>query len=496
MDLTLRNSDPVLEFSRVDLHDRRLNRRCATIAAMLQKSPSESLPSLCANDSELAATYRFFNNSSVTPAALLAPHIEATVVRAAQLREVLVIHDTTEASYLGGRSDLGPLSGKQRGFLAHCSLAVTADGAALPLGVLATEFLTRKDDEETASDKKKRKKGHKAKYSLGPENEGSRWERAAALVEKTLGGRVSAIHIEDREGDSYLLLSEMVAHDRRFVVRLTHDRVLTSTDQSVRKLFELMAQMPVVTTRGAKVSARSAEGRPPAARRKHPPREQRLAELSVSASRVSLKKPHGAPRTLPAQLDVNVVRVFEPNPPAGEEPVEWFLVTTEPVETEAQLLRVIDFYRRRWLIEEFFLAMKSGCSVEERAFERGDALKNIFTMTMPIAWQMLLLRAFARDDEHAAATKALTATQVMLLVLATRKLPPRQRPSEQPSSREALKAIAALGGHLTRNGEPGWLTIARGFRELRKLVQGFQLALEVPALDVTGWIDSAKCVGS
>jgi len=84
---------------------------------------------------------------------------------------------------------------------------------------------------------------------------------------------------------------------------------------------------------------------------------------------LSVQRPHEWPRTLPPSLCVNVVYVWEVNAPPGEDPVEWRLITSEPIDTLAQVLRVVDIYRTRWLIEEFFKALKTGCAYEKRQLE-------------------------------------------------------------------------------------------------------------------------------
>ena len=56
-------------------------------------------------------------------------------------------------------------------------------------------------------------------------------------------------------------------------------------------------------------------------------------------------------------LTLQVVEVREVDPPAAEAPVVWRLVTTEPIDTEAQVAAVVDAYCQRWLIEEFFKAV-------------------------------------------------------------------------------------------------------------------------------------------
>ena len=79
-----------------------------------------------------------------------------------------------------------------------------------------------------------------------------------------------------------------------------------------------------------------------------------------SSAVVRLKRPSHAEKELPGQLAINVVHVRETDAPNGQEPIDWTLLTTEPVETDEQISRVVDFYRSRWLIEEYFKALKTG----------------------------------------------------------------------------------------------------------------------------------------
>jgi DDE family transposase len=69
------------------------------------------------------------------------------------------------------------------------------------------------------------------------------------------------------------------------------------------------------------------------------------------------------------ELTLNVVRVWEPKPPRGAPAVCWMLYTSEPIDTAEQLLTIVDQYRSRWVIEEFFKALKTGCAFEKRQLE-------------------------------------------------------------------------------------------------------------------------------
>jgi hypothetical protein len=167
---------------------------------------------------------------------------------------------------------------------------------------------------------------------------------------------------------------------------------------------------------------------------------------------------------------LNVVYVCEVDPPETESPVEWVLLTSEPIETTEQILQVVDWYRARWVIEELFKALKSGCSVEKRQLQSFHALSNALALLLPIAWRLLLLRHMARDQPTAPATTVLAPDEITVLrSFGRRKLP------DLPTARDALLAVAALGGHLKRNGEPGWQTLARGLEKLHTLTEGWRL---------------------
>ena len=167
---------------------------------------------------------------------------------------------------------------------------------------------------------------------------------------------------------------------------------------------------------------------------------------------------------LPASITINVVRVWEPEPMSGEPPVEWRLFTSEAVDTQEQVEQIIDGYRARWVIEEYFKALKTGCSFEQSQLESLASLKNLLGIYIPVAWQLLVLRSAARDEPHRPATDALSPRQLTVLRMIVRGKP---LPSE-PTIGEVATAIADLGGHVRSNGPPGWQVLGRGFEDLRK----------------------------
>ena len=101
-------------------------------------------------------------------------------------------------------------------------------------------------------------------------------------------------------------------------------------------------------------------------------------------------------RKLPP-VTVNVVLVSEANPPPGDEPVEWLLLTSLPIDDVEQVRQIIHYYCIRWMIEVFFRVLKSGCRVEERLFEYMDRLLTCLALYMIVAWRTLYVCRLGRS---------------------------------------------------------------------------------------------------
>src|SRR2546423_212800 len=112
------------EFVGAPLGDERLSNRLVTLGRRVGAAPDVSFPQMCGSDAELEALYRFLGNERVTPEAILAPHVAASVERCAHFEEVLVAHDSSEAAFPTPRANIGRLQRSRHGFLGHFSLAL------------------------------------------------------------------------------------------------------------------------------------------------------------------------------------------------------------------------------------------------------------------------------------------------------------------------------------------------------------------------------------
>lgn len=443
------------EFEEVDLGDARRSRRARVIADRLAATPDASLPDAMGDRAGAEALYRHLESDDVSGEALLAPHFARTADRVRRAGVALALSDTTAFKFGGDedREGLGPVNKTDQGFLAHVTLAVTADGSRTPLGILAAENWARPE-----SQKAKR-----------PASESSRWWRGMQAAEARISSG-SLIHVADREGDIYSLLAALVSGGHRFIIRAAQDRLIVPTDGDERQLFDAVRCQPTEFSLEVPLSARKKKGNAKQDKA-FPARRSRTALLSFAARSVTLKRPASAPTSLPAGVQVNVVHVLELGAPLNEEPVEWVLLTTEPITTEREVSFVVDGYRARWAIEEFFKTVKTGCAFESKQLESFHTLTNLLAYVLVLAYAILLLRSVSRGGHDAPAGELFSPKQLKILGAVTRKFP------AAPTVRQALFALAGLGGHLKNNGDPGWRTLSKGWKKLLAYEAGYDLAL-------------------
>lgn len=447
------------EMAAANFADLRLGKRLGLMTHKLAAQPTASFPKAFTG-AELEAAYRFFSNPVVTPERILSAHVDGTRARSVAEGTVLVVHDSTKFSFRvdGKREGLGRLVTSGQTFFGHAALVLAGDGTRRPLGVGG--LMTWARSEETT------------------QREHARWGELVDTTARHLHG-AALIHVMDREADDYALLAHLCANGHRFIIRSMHNRLIVpESTGDVRKLDDAVVRIEGVVELDAKLSQRTDANRSPVQKRVHPSRASRVATLGIGATRVTLRRPAPQSEALPDSLSLTVVRVWEPAPPPGQPAVEWILLTTESVETSEALVRVVDMYRARWTIEEFFKALKTGCAYEARQLGDYASLVNALAVFAPIACRMLALRTEARRMPDAPSADIVSNDEINVLrVLGRMPLP------AAPTARDVLLAIAALGGHIKYSGEPGWLTLARGCAELRTLTRGWRAAKLQQACD-------------
>lgn len=259
-------------------------------------------------------------------------------------------------------------------------------------------------------------------------------------------------------------------HGKHYLVRSHHNRRIVRIEadgQEVEdRLHDDARRLPPQGVREIAVPARER-------------RSARTARVRVAWAAVQLqppKQPRGEERGVP--LPAWVVRVVEVDPPAGEEPLEWILVTNVPVPSEAEAWRTVDWYAQRWTIEEYPKAEKTGMGAEQLQFTTEAALQPAIAFLSVQAAALLHLRDAARAAD-ATTRPALDLFPLALIVALA--LWRYQAPRSDLSVHEFFYALARLGGHQNRKGDapPGWLVLWRGWTKLQAMaVITNQLPLE------------------
>jgi hypothetical protein len=439
------------------LPDLRLRRRFGRIVSAVSQGPDRSFPQALPDSADLEAAYRFLSNERVDWQQLLLPEVTQTVARVADVGSAYAIHDSSNMMMSGeaARGDVGSLDGHGASFLAHFCLAVSCGETPGPLGLLGIEALFRPDGP------RRRQQDWQDVYERD-DKESLRWPRMVERAEKAVDGRGSLLHLMDSEGDDYALLTSLVEQSRRFVIRARGNRALADGGG---RLENALATVEAVACRQVLVGARSkaaCHGR----KTKHQPRQPREAKLQIRAHCVSLRRPDHVSAAVRPALELNVVHVCEIDAPQGSDAIDWKLYSSEPIQTPEQALAIVDHYRVRWLIEEYFKALKTGCSFEKRQVESRRALLNTLALYAPIACRLLALRHQSRDERVAT---SLTPRQIRVLRAVRRRPLPNH-----PTSRELMLAVAELGGHIKNNGDPGWIVLGRGFLDLLAYEIGWQ----------------------
>jgi len=458
------------EMAAADLKDKRLNKRLARILSDLAERPTASIPAACGGQAEIAAAYRFFDNEKVTYQDVLQPHREATRRRIASQEVVLLVQDTTELDLTRPQQQVegaGPMdSTERRGAFLHLMEAFTADGT--PLGAVAADIWAR--DEEHFCQPQKAKREQRKALPI-EEKESFRWlkclRQARELAQEF--PEVQCVCVGDSEADIYHLFAEPRGkHPVQWLIRACQERcVCDESGQSGPTIREEVMKSLVLFTKEVSIRGRQAKTSCET-RARRTSREKRKAVAEVRAARITLRPPAQSDRPLPP-VSVGVVLVREADPPDGEEPVEWILLTTLPIDTVEQVRQIIQYYCVRWMIEVLYRTLKSGSRVEKRHFEHLDRLLPCVAVYLIVAWRTLMLVRLGRSCPDMDCECVLEPSEwKSVWMVIHRKAPPRK----PPRLVEMLRLIGQLGGYVNRRNRkdlPGPQTTWLGLQRMRDL---------------------------
>lgn len=431
------------QFGACDLGDQRRTQRAVKFAAQMAADPSGSTPRQTQAWHDCKAAYRLLDCEDVTFAALVAPHCAAT--RAQTSGHWLLLGDTTEVEFGIHRAveGLGPTGdGGGRGFFLHSSLMVSGEGEEI-VGLAGQALFYREPipPGESRYDRVQRKR------------ESEVWGQVIDQVGPPPPG-VRFTHVYDRGADNFEVFCHLLLQQEDWVIRVAQlKRIIQTPSGSEMPLNQYLASLPVAGSFELQVRARKDQ---PA----------RTAKLEIRFGQVALPAPqHCSPWLKERGITLIVqwvVEVREIDAPTGAEPLHWVLYTSHAVQTFNDAWRIVEYYERRWLIEEYHKALKTGCRVEERQYHTAPRLEAIVGFLSVVAVRLLQLKSVARTDPERPAQRVVPALWLEVL----QRL--RNQVGRRWTVRDFYRHLAGLGGFLGRksDGQPGWMTIWRGFEKL------------------------------
>ncbi len=443
---------------KLDFGDKRLNERAKLISERLGNKYGQPLSKVFKNASELKRSYEFFANPKTCFQRIVKSSHDRTANRVNNLPLILSIGDTSFLDYKQikiKREEYGPIGKGGNGLILHSSLAVDPNGGQ-PLGLL-WEKLWKREGKVPGKQKRKKAKAFEEKESY-------KWVESLQKIPEILAEEAGddnltkVIHVFDREGD----ISEVFAEVQKqpncgVLIRAAHNRSLSD---EADYLWDYVEKQPVQFEQKIELP-------------KNHKRKKRTATLALRFYPVKLRSPQRLKET--ESFDIYAVYAEEIEPPSGEEPISWMLLTTEKVATISDALTMLRWYTYRCLIEEYHKVLKSGLRCESYRLA-GESMEVLLGFLTPIAADLLRMTYLNRTQPDSSAETILTPLQIK--ILAAESLNSQRKIKHQLNSIAwAIHEIARLGGYLEhRKNTPIGITVLwRGWLELISLCRGWSL---------------------
>lgn len=435
------------------IKDKRLEKRLALILESLSENPEESIPAACHGWGETQAVYRFLDNDKVGLPEILEGHKAATVERIGQQQCVLLCQDTTFLTYSTEEpTGLGTLKHTQNEeYLLHPTVAFTPD--RVNLGILGAKFWQRPEEPVAA---------YRASKPI-EEKESYRWLESydlACEVQRECPDTL-VISVADREGDihEWFLDAQNRSLDEKaeFLVRAKCNRRTENETQDYSYLWDELSHSKVLGEMRIKTPRRGSK-------------PSRTATLKLRALEVELVGKAGRGKE---PVTLTAVYAREHNPPKGESPIDWMLLTSLPVEDFQGAQTIVGWYKCRWEIEIYFRVIKQGCQIEKLRLEKDSRLLNAIGIYLIVGWRIHNITMQSRSYPETSCNWLFSEIEWKTIYLMQAR---KQPPKKAPPLRTITRMLAQLGGFLARkgDGEPGIKNVWRGYRALQNYIDAIE----------------------
>lgn len=445
------------QFGECDLGDVRRTNRLVRVATQAAARPDGSTPDQTESWGDCKAVYRLMACDDVSHANIIGPHCAQTRRSCPMGSVQLILCDTTEIDFgrfVPGLGRIGKQKGN-RGFYLHSGLMRDAITGEIR-GLAGQELFYRSS--------KCRRKVHKNTKRIDPNRESIVWGKLIDQIGSP-DPSVRWLHVCDRGADDYEVYLRAHLNGCGWVIRAARLN---------RKVHKVLGDL---TTLGKLLASVSVKERLQISLPRQGNRPARVANVEVRYSPFLMPTPSRSTAWIrehaPSKpLWMWCVMLQETRPPAGVDALRWVLITSEPVTSTEQAMTVVEHYKKRWGVEEYHKALKTGCHVEERYYQTSERLERVTGLHAILALRLLQIREMARAQPDRPAEEVAPPEWVETVAQV------RKRPSMGMTIHQFVRCLAGLGGHLGRkcDGQPGWITLWRGVEKLLLILRGKDLA--------------------
>lgn len=390
------------------------------------------------------------DNDKLNYDTLMNPYFANVKQEVDKLPKVLILHDTSQLDFskhktTKGLGNINHNNGYEIGLMLHAALAINADNKDI-IGIINQKAFNRIPYDKSI------KKGTK-KYILSPK-ESDIWPELVNNIGNS-NTKAEYVHIGDIGSDMFTFFKACLDHNTDFLVRGMHNRRLTDDDKAQNLITDIKS-LSSMDIKNIEIPVKGTS-------------KKRLAILNISYSEYKIK-----PSYYLYEDDISIygIRVWEKNDNI-DNPLEWILLTSIPIKNIEEAWEKVEWYKCRWLIEEYHKCLKTGCNIENRNFNTKDRIMRVLGILSPIAARLLAIKNISKKEPDSLAKNHIDTIRLKVLTKY------KKLTLETLTIKQFWHSVASLGGFLGRksDGNPGWQSIWEGWSRLQTMVDGVNLII-------------------
>ena len=279
------------------------------------------------------------------------------------------------------------------------------------------------------------------------------WQEASSRINIDVT-KTKVVEVMDREGAVFDIMKNSLSLGHEFLIRSKSNKYVRNPFR--HKIIEAGSKVPVAGH--IEIDIQKKDGQ-----------KKRKAKLEVKYFPIEVPGPHGRKEE---SIDCNLVQVVEVNPPKNQEPLSWYLLTSVEVNSLEDALIIIEWYKYRWIIEEYHKCIKTGCKVESKQLRSSFRIENYLGIAGIIAVKLLKIKDLMRINPNELASKVVDSLS-LIIIQNYNKI------NKELTIKEFYILVAKMGGFLNRksDGNPGWQTLWKGQLQLFWMIEGAKVLL-------------------